>query len=86
MKKPQTGSKTSKPKPCPWCGVTPRVTYRQGLGKWGNVDEAYIYHDNAACPVVVKTQIYATPEQAISAWNSRSTPKQRQEKFSKFFP
>jgi hypothetical protein len=55
-----------KPKPCPFCGELPVVSYSpNGLG-W-----QVACMNEAGCELTPITWLYETEEEAVAAWNKR---------------
>lgn len=61
-----------KPRPCPWCGETPRVLERRVLD--GGEELQFPYYVQClyyGCTIRPQTGYWKYPEEAVSLWNSR---------------
>jgi len=63
-------SKETELLPCPFCGQTPTITFSKS--RRGQQSEAYIWHNNSVCPVVIKTRIYNSKKSVLINWNRRA--------------
>jgi len=66
----QTIAKPNVVCPCPFCGLIPTITFNKS--RRGIPAEAYIWHNNATCPITIKTRFYKNVEDVVKAWNKRA--------------
>lgn len=59
------------PKPCPWCGETPRIMKRQGIDNGSELHfPYYVMCASFGCEIKPQTGYWKYPDEAVYSWNS----------------